>query len=205
MKKQFLILLFIPFNIFKCFSQVDTGDIVYEPVTEDLFKSYKNAPLIVDYYFTDGISLGDRYSYEIIIVDSLLMVAFTSPETDTYKKVYFENKTLLDQKQVDSLKSILKLANLKQTKNGIPRATFSAHTKEALIIKYQNISIAGGLAYSNIASYPDTETPIQVKQEIERDRKSSSSIGGNYDLVITTVKKYFTNLSKLKAKAIRKE
>jgi hypothetical protein len=50
--------------------EIDISKIKYEEVTEDNYEGFKNPKLIVDYYFSDGISYGDRYSYEIVLIDS---------------------------------------------------------------------------------------------------------------------------------------
>ena len=119
----------------------ERGDIVYDTVTEDHLKDYKNAKMLVDYYFTDGISTSDRYSYEIMVADSLLMVAFHSPGTDSYKYVSYEKETLLTDTQANLLGIAITLAKLRQTKTGIPRTRYSAYTKEVLTVHYQNTHI----------------------------------------------------------------
>src|SRR6478736_3297839 len=82
-------------------------DVVYEPVNEDYFKGYKNAKMILDYYFTDGWSLHDRYTYEIIIVDDVLMVAFDSPKSDSFEKVSFQTKRKLSKDQMNEIKKAI--------------------------------------------------------------------------------------------------
>ena len=182
----------------------DTSDVVYEPLMKDYFKDYKKAKFIVDYYFTDGSSTGNRYSYEIIVADNLLMLNFNSPKTDDYKYVAYNKQNFLDNSDITNLKRIIKKSQLKQTKKGVPRATFTAYTKEVLVVRFNGISVAGGFAYGNIASYPDSERTTQIKKEIADDRKQSSSIGGNYNLLISVLKKYFVDLDKLKAQSIKK-
>jgi hypothetical protein len=184
-------------------SKTDTSNIVYEPIQKGYLKEYNKASFIADYFFSDGWSNSDRYSYEIILTDSLLTLNFNSPGSDSYKHVVYHKKKILTHGELNDLKKIIRSAQLKQTKKGIPRATFSAYTKEVLIVRYRNISIAGGLAYGNIASYPGSESEIQVKKEIADDRRQSSSIGGNYDLLISALKKYFTALAKLKKRSLQ--
>jgi hypothetical protein len=174
---------------------IDIKTIKYETVTENNYKAFPNAKLIVDYYYTNGISYGDRFSYEIILVDSLLMFAFSSPETDSYNYISYQKKQLLAPEQVSKVKSILVSAGLKQTKKGIPQPDASAHEKDVLIIKYKNINIAGGRF--NHVVFPDSATDTQNNKEIYLERKLTSSIGGNYELVIQALKKYFSDLPKL--------
>lgn len=202
--KYFLFaLLLLTFSKDYAQSENDTSNIVYEPISKDIFKEYKNAKLVVDYFFTDGFSNQDRYSYEIIIMDSLLMINFSSPETDSYNYISYDKKSLLDDSKLDNIKQVIKSIQFKQIKNGIPRATFSAYTKEVLIVRYKNLSIAGGLVYANIASYSDNEPANQVNKEIADDRKQSSSISGNYDLLISALKKYFMDFDKLKTQSLK--
>jgi hypothetical protein len=175
--------------------EIDIKSIKYEPLTEDNYKSFPNAKLIVDYYYTNGISNGDRYSYEIILVDSLLMFGFSSPETEDYNYIFYNKKQLLTAKQVNSIKSVLVSAGLKQTKKGIPQPDASAHEKEVLIVKYKNVDIAGGLF--NHVIFEDGMTEAKVNKEIAQERKLTSSIGGNYDMFIKALKKYFLDLPNL--------
>ncbi|HEX4373145.1 MAG TPA: hypothetical protein VHZ50_07585 [Puia sp.] len=203
-KLSFLALLLI---CLKSFGQVatDSSTYIYDSVTEDYFADYKNAKLTIDYYFTDGWSTIDRYSYEIIVIDSLFMIAFSSPESDSYKYISYQKKFLLSDLQLDTIKLALKNSKVKQIKNGIPRPDGSAHTKEVLIVKYKKINIAGGMAYANIASFPDSEPEKEIQKSIIEDRKLSSSIGGNYDLLIKTLRKYFVDLVKLKKQSLQIE
>ena len=157
-------------------------------------KIFKNAKLKIDYFFTDGWSTGDRYSYEIIVIDSLIMIAFSSPESDSYKYVSYEKKFLLPASGINAIKLAVLNSKIKQKKNGIPRPDGSAHTKEVLIVKYKQIDIAGGMAYANIASFPDSEPLEKLNKEIAKDRRLSSSLGGNYDLLIKTLKSNFVEI-----------
>jgi len=202
--KYFLsVLLLLTFFVDYAQSEKDTGDIIYESIPKDYLKEYKKASFIADYFFTDGFSTNDRYHYEIIITDSLLTLNFYSPKSDSYKHIVYNKKKLLNDNELNQLKQIAITAQLKQSKKGIPNAKFSYYTQEVLIVQYNNISIAGGLAYGNIANYPDSESESQVTKEIADDRKQSSSISGNYDLVISALKKYFVDLDKLKKQSIQ--
>jgi hypothetical protein len=196
-------LLLLTFFVDYAQSEKDTSDIIYEPIPKDYLKEYKKASFIADYFFTDGWSRSDRYSYEIIVTDSLLTLNFNSPKSDSYKHVVFNKKKILNKNELNNLKQIIKTAQLKQSKKVIPIAKFSAYTNEVLIIQYKDISIAGGLTYGNIASYPDSESETQVNKEIADDRNQSSSISGNYDLLISALKKYFGDLDKLKKQSIQ--
>ena len=203
--KYFLITLFLlTFSNDYAQSQTDTSDIIYKAIPKDYLKEYNKASFIADYFFTDGWSTNDRYHYEIIVTDSLLTLNFYSPKSDSYKHVVYNKKKLLNDSELNKLKQIVRTAQLKQSKKGIPNARFSAYTQEVLIVQYNHISIAGGLAYGNIVSYPNSESEKQVNKEIADDRNQSSSISGNYDLLISALKKYFVDLDKFKKQSIQK-
>jgi hypothetical protein len=174
---------------------IDIKSIRYEPVTKNNYKDFPKAKLIVDYYYTNGISYGDRFSYEIILIDSLLMFGFSSPETDSYNYISYQKKQLLTPEQVNKVKSILVVAGLKQTKRGIPQPDASAHEKDVLIVKYKNINIAGGRF--NHVIFPDSASAAQNNKEIALERKLTLSVGGKYELVIKALKKHFLDLPKL--------
>jgi len=174
---------------------IDIKSIRYKPLTENNYKAFPNAKLIVDYYYTNGISLGDRYTYEIVLIDSLFMVAFDAPETDRYNYVSYQKKKLLTAEQVNSIRAVLNSAGLKQTKKGIPEPDASAHEKEVLIVKYKNLNIAGGRF--NHVIFSEGTSDAQNNKEIALERKLTSSVGGNFELVIKTLKKYFSDLPEL--------
>ena len=162
--KSFIFLLLAWLVAYSSFGQQPTSTYQYEPVTEDYFKGYKKAKLKLDYYFTDGSSTGNRYVYELVLVDSLLLLAFDSPQTDDYTYISYQKRLLLSSSQLTAIKAALANANLKQRVRGIPKPDGTAHTKEVLIIKYGRVAIAGGMAYANRACFPDSES------EAERQR-----------------------------------
>ena len=178
---------------------IDIKSIKYTPLTENNYKGFPEAKLIVDYFYTNGTSYGDRFSYEIILIDSLLMLGFGAPETDSYHYVSYEKKQVLTAEQVTKIKSRLTEAGLKQTKKGIPEPDASAHEKDVLIVKYKNMDIAGGRF--NHVIFPDAASDADNKKEIALERKLTSSVGGDYELVVQTLKKYFVDLPQLLAQA----
>lgn len=131
----------------------------------------------------------------IILVDSLLMSGFSSPKTDSYNYISYQKKYLLTPEQTGTIKSALVSAGLKQTKKGIPQPDASAHEKDVLIVKYKNINIAGGRF--NHVIFADNTSDAQNNKEIRLERKLTSSVGGNFELIIKTLKKYFPDLPKL--------
>ncbi|AEW02210.1 hypothetical protein A4D02_34605 [Niastella koreensis] len=174
---------------------INIKSIIYKPLTENNYKAFPNAKLIIDYYYTNGISYGDRYSYEIILIDSLFMVAFDSPQTDGYNYISYQKKQLLTDEQANSIRAVLVSAGLKQIKKGIPEPDASAHEKEVVIVKYKNLQIAGGRF--NHVIFSESSSDAQNNKMIALERKLTSSVGGNYELVFKTLKKYFSDLPKL--------
>lgn len=182
-------------------ADINIKDIHYEPVTEDYFSDYKYAKLIVNYYCSDGWSANDRYSYEVVLIDSLLMVGFDSPETEGMNYISFQKKTIIPEALVDTIKNTLGRAGLIQVKSGIPIPVAAAHTKEVLIVKYAGINIAGGLFYYNMLQQDMPADKINAM--IAKERKLTSSIGGDYDSVILAMRNLFPDLNALMSEALK--
>ena len=188
------------------FAQVDSADvnikdIHYEPITEDYFADYKNAKLIVNYYCSDGTSITNRYSYEVVVIDSTLMLGFDSPETEALGYISYEKKQMLTHAQFQTLKDILVKAELVQKKIGIPRPDVSAHTKEVLIVRYGDINIAGGMFHYNMLQ--EDQPKSRIEADVARQRRLTSSIGGDYDSIIHLLEAYFTDLLGLMNQALK--
>jgi hypothetical protein len=201
MKNQ-LILFCVFLLSFQAYSQdqpkyLDLSFVKYEIDKGNNYPGYENANFILDYFFTDGISNGDRYLFEIVIIDSNLMVAFRSPETETYNKISYEKKTYLRPGQLDSIKAMVVSAKLKQLKAGVPDPVASAHTQEVLVLKWrdQNQYITGGMF--NLVLFENGLDLKEIHSEIEKERKATSSIGGDYDFIFKMMRKYFDDLEKL--------
>jgi hypothetical protein len=180
---------------------IDIKNVHYEPVTQDYFADYSHATLIVNYYCSDGWSISNRYSFEVVLIDSVLMLGFDSPETESMRYISYQKKTILSPDRVDTIKNILGRAGLTQTKLGIPSPTAAANTKEVLIVRYASTNIAGGLFYYNAISQDESQEKINAM--IEREKKLTSSIGGDYESVMLAMKNYFPELSGLMSDAIK--
>lgn len=182
-------------------TEINIKDVHYEPVTEDYFSDYPKAKLIINYYCSDGWSVTDRYSYEVVVIDSLLMMGFDSPETDGLHYISYQKKVIIPQELVDTLKNMLGRAGLKQLKNGIPEARAAANTKEVLIVKYGSINIAGGMFFYNMLQ--EDASPEKINAMVARERSLTSSIGGNYDSIIFAMKGLFPDLDGLLSEALK--
>jgi len=176
-------------------------DVKYEPVTEDYFADYKDAKLIMNYYCSEGWSINDRYTYEVVLIDSLLMLGFYSPETESLRYISYEKKIYISSAMVDTMKNILGVAGLKQVKEGVPKPTAAANTKEVLIVKYGNLNITGGMFFYNTLQGDASNDKINAM--VARERNLTSSIGGDYDIVIKAMVKLFPELNSLRTQVIK--
>ena len=208
-KLRFAIINLFFFNFI--LSQVINNDkkimnngITYELPNNKYFDDSKKANLFIKYNYSDSKSIIDGYSYDIVIVDSLLTVRFNSSNTDSFNYIDYKKIIILDSITIDSLKNIIKTSKIRQYINGMPTSENSAKTTENLFIKYKNIKIAGGFVYSNAVSFSDSVSDEDMARQINYERKLSSSISGNYDLIIEKLKFLFDNLSALIMESNRK-
>lgn len=185
---MFLIVGFLLYTQFVFGQEKDSASIEYEPIESNLFAEYENADFIVDYFISEGISYGDRYRCEIIVIDTIIMLAFKSPETENLNKIDFESKWELTKKQLTLLHNTLRKARLQQIKEGVPRPDRSGFGQKVLIVKSKDISIAGGMFYSNIF---DTLDKDEMERQINEDKKNNSSIGGDYESVFKVLESFF--------------
>lgn len=204
-KVIFAILLCMPFT--KSYGQADTldnsiKDVHYEPVTEDYFADYKGAKLIINYYCAEGWSMSNRYSFEVVLIDSLLMTGFYSPETESMRYISYEKKMLIPSALADSMKNRLGRAGLTQLKAGVPSPTASANTKEVLIVKYGGSNIAGGMFFYNMMQ--EDASTSKINASVARQRKLTSSIAGDYDAIIKAMKDLFPELNQLMTQVLKK-
>jgi hypothetical protein len=201
-----LLILLLSLPVTHAIGQVDSLDfniknVKYEPVTEDYFADYKGAKIIVNYYCSDGWSISDHYSYTVILVDSLLMLGFYSPETDGLRYISYEKKILLSSSITDSMEHMLNRAHLKQIKEGIPTPTAAANTKEVLIVKYRDLNIAGGMFYYNVLQ--EDASPKEINAMVSKERKLTSSIGGDYESIMKAMINLFPELKSLTQQVLK--
>ncbi|MFD2247416.1 hypothetical protein [Pontibacter ruber] len=183
-------------------SYSDNG-VEYEPLTEDPFEGYENANLIIDYFVTEGWSTNDRHSYEIIVIDDQIMFGFGSPQSDSHREVHYEKKETLSPADVKEIASLLKKANIKQVRTGIPKPDASAHKKEVLLVRNGSQRIAGGM-FSYVV-YEDGTSEEEIDKQIAETRRETASISGNYDMLFDNLRKRFTNLDSLITASVSQE
>jgi hypothetical protein len=197
MLKSLIVLFCILITIITKGQEVETHKYEFEKLNIDLRKDFNNAEFIADYFFTEGISLGDRYSYEIIVTDSIITLMFNAPEFGCYNYLKYVKRIQLEPEEVDTLKMVIKKANLKQIHQGIAHWDGSMYTRELLILKLDSLYIAGGQTYGPIGTYSEDESEKKVRKKVEKDKRDSSSISGDYDSIINLLRKYFKNIDEL--------
>ncbi len=177
-------------------------DVHYDVDTENYFSDYKNAKLIANYYCSVGLSDNERYSYEVVVIDSVLMCGFDAPETETMNYISYQKKQILSREQEQELKNVLETAGLNQQRLGIPRPDVAAHTKEVIIVNYGKLKLQGGM----ICYGSQEEMSLQAKAaRAARERRETSSIGGDYDKFIHLMTGFFTNLDELKKEVMKEK
>lgn len=169
----------------------------YYDLDVDLQRDYNGANFIVDFCYTEGFSLGDRYFYEIVITDTVMTLIFEAPESGSFHYLKYVKRILLDSEVLDTLKMILGKANLKQKHQGIADWQGSMYTRQILVVNYESIHIAGGQTFMPSGAYSEDEPEAVAEEKILKDKVESSSISGDYDSIINYLKKYFTNIGDL--------
>ena len=168
-----------------------SDDSLDEPIPANVFTQFGTASLGVYYFHSTGISLGDRYSYQIVVIDRTLRLEFDSPGTPSFKRVMFRGGRDLAPTEVRDLAQVIRTARLIQRRHAIPRPRFSGHAPEVLIVRTPELEIAGGMFSSTVglSSRDRTETP--------RERAVSSTIGGDFESVINAVRSLAAELKDL--------
>lgn len=169
------------------------NDFEIDTTTINAFEGTENIKTKIDYYFTNGYSHGDRYWYEIIILDSLVILNFNSPDNDDWDFINYQKQYILDDSIINNISLLLKTSGLKQKKKGIPRATFSAYASENLFIETDEIHIAGGTVFSTYGGEEISDE--ELEQEILREKKESSTLQGDYEIFIRELEKLFPELT----------
>jgi hypothetical protein len=168
------------------------NDVSYIETESGLFPGYENAGLIIDYFSTNGYSHGDRYKFEIIIIDSLLMVTFVAPGTDSFNEISYEKRTILSKKDVLNIQKRLEKAKLTLKWQGVPHPEFSCYGQEVILVRSKSLNLDGGAAWSSCGSEDEAADEI------------STNLAGDYRSVFNYLETYFKDLKKL-MKKVRKD
>jgi hypothetical protein len=195
MRIKFLILFLLIIAI-KTNGQIDStfisfDEVKYDTTTLNVFKGSENARIKIDYYHSDGYSLHDRYWYEIVIIDSLVIFNFKSPDNSDWDYINYQKQTVIDDSIRDNLIFIIKKAGIKQKKKGIPIPPASGYSSNELFIETPDIKVAGGNVCITISG---EETEKIYNERINKEMKLSSTIDGDYDLVFKSIESLFKEL-----------
>jgi hypothetical protein len=158
----------------------DDPDVRYDTLRTDPFPGYENANFIVNWYHNEGLSWGERFSSEIIVVDSLLIVDFSSPGATDYHHVSYLRKSILTDAQREALKKRLHDAQLRQLRVGIPSPTFSGSGQDVLLVRDGKNQLVGGRVFGTVGSDEDTLPEYD-----------GITIGGNLDTVFGALSHLF--------------
>lgn len=167
----------------------------------NVFNGAENASVKIDYYHTDGYSHKDRYWYEVVIIDSLMILNFQSPNNDDWDFIKYQKQIVLEDSIVDRLVLTMKSAGIKQKKKGIPLPPASGYTGDRLFVEITNLKLAGGTVYINLSG-DETEEQYQTRIKMEMDL--SSTIDGNYELVFKEIESLFSELPFLLENMVKK-
>jgi hypothetical protein len=206
MKLTFSTLLLIAILTLSCSPKVETEhiqkqkfDSLYYPEQkvkleedEGVFGRFEDAKFKLDYYHNEGYSTGNRYWYEIIIIDSMVVLYFDSPQNDDWNNVHYHKSFILDENEAKMIKNKVKMADLDQKTEGFPEWrdwSGSGYGENRLIIESEDVNVAGGMIYNNI--FNDDE---DFESSISEDMKASSSISGNYESLFKELEKLFDSL-----------
>jgi hypothetical protein len=157
-----------------------------------VFEGFENAKFKLDYFHNEGYSTGNRYWYEVIIIDSMLVLNFECPQNDDWNHVYYQKLIILDEKKLKSIKKEVNLANLHQKTEGFPYWSDwsgSGYGKNRLYIETNELSLAGGMIYNNI--FGDHEV---TEVSISDDMRASTTISGDYESLFEELEKLFDSL-----------
>ena len=182
--KIILYSLFILFTLNSNASKNETSNTIFE--------GYESATFKLKYLVTEGYSISDRYEYEIIIVDSLLILNFHCPKNDDWNFIEYQKHMILHDEQLERIKWVLKKARLSQKSEGFPHWSDwagSGYGAYRLHIESENVNVAGGMIYNCMGSGEEDLEKMNKKQ-----RKESTTIGGNYEFLFTEIKKLFDSL-----------
>ncbi|WNM20093.1 hypothetical protein [Flavobacterium capsici] len=180
-------------------AQKNSVELSFESVEIDTtsinaFEGVKNAKFKLDYYHTDGYSTGNRYWYEVVIIDSLMILNFKSPDNDDWNYINYQKQVVLGDDALEAIKSKISETKLKQKTKGIPIPPGTGYGADRLYIEGDEIEIAGGTVYMCVGE----EMPLEnIDKRISLEKKLSSTISGDFQTFFNLLEKLFTDLPML--------
>lgn len=175
-------------------NHIDTMNVKIDSTDQSInvFEGYENVKFKLDYYHSEGYSLGDRFWYEIIIIDSMLVLYFDCPSNDDWHYVHYHKSLILTDNDLESIGNKVNSAELYQKSEGFPHWSDwsgSGYGENRLFIESDELNIAGGMIY-NCISYEGDD----FETSMIRDVNESSTIGGEYLFVFKELEKLFDSL-----------
>lgn len=196
------IILIISFHHF-CLSQNKDFEREFEiaraPVEIDttltnVFEQMPSGKFKLDYYHTDGYSIGNRYWHEVIIIDSLLIFNFKSPNNEDWDYINYQKTTIIDQDSLNNILNFIIKSNIHQKVKGMPIPKGSGYGEDRLYIESRDLKIAGGTIYMNVG----LDMPKELwQQKIKIEKETSSTISGDFQKVFDYLDKLFKDLPML--------
>lgn len=197
MKKSFSVFLFL--FAWQIYGQEDTVELSFNSVEIDttekkVFEQAPNAKFKLDYYHTDGYSTYNRYWYEILIIDSLLILNFHSPANDDWNYIKYQKQVILEEDLITELHQSIVNLEIKQKKKGIPLPPGTGYGADRLYIESPEMNIAGGTVYITIGAETSVE---QYNKRIALEKEISTTLGGDFQKLFNKLEELFTDLPML--------
>ncbi|MBD81560.1 MAG: hypothetical protein CL840_21760 [Crocinitomicaceae bacterium] len=179
------------------FGQNDSIELAFEKVeidttSVDPFKGSFEASFKLDYYNSTGYSFRDRYWYEVIILDSLVILNFKSPDNDDWDYVSYQKRFVLGPDEQKEIEDLVIECGIKQKIKGRPLPPASGYGAEKLFIETPELKVAGGLVYVAIGDGSE-----QDDIRMQKERQLSSTIEGDYDRFFKALETLFKDLNYL--------
>ncbi len=167
--------------------EIDTSEFsVFEQTSDFHFK--------LDYYHTDGYSTGDRYWYEVIILDTLLIFNFNSPGNDDWDYINYQKQVIIERDSLEKIIAFINDSKINQKTKGIPIPVGTGYGSDKLFIESDDVNIAGGTVYLNVG----LDMPEDYwKKKITIEKETSSTISGDFQIVFDYLEKLFEDLPML--------
>ena len=178
------------------FAQAQKGEPNFDSVDIDTshvnaFEGAEKLKYKIDYYHSEGYSSKDRYSYEIIILDSLMILNFWSPSNDDWNYINYQKQIVLDDSTLETVKSVIHKSKVGQKRNGIPLPPGTGYTSDRLYIETIELNVAGGTIFIGISG---DETKQQYNLRVQKEKEISSTLSGQYEIVFKKLRSLFKEL-----------
>ena len=157
----------------------------------NVFKGAEKSKYKIDFYHSEGYSTHDRYSYEIIILDSLMILNFSSPGNDDWNYIKYQKQIVLDDSTLQTVKYVIQKSKVGQKRKGMPLPPASGYTADRLFIETKELNIAGGTVFIGISG---DETKQQYNLRIQKEKDISSTLSGQYEMVFKKLRSLFKEL-----------